>query len=384
MTQANFSEYLYYPEISPTWSEKIAFSNLKDEDKNRVLLTYLLGQVDNSSANLEPAISGMLECAQERPFVVDLLKHPAPNPYEPKSGLGEPKARERYDREAAIKESYDATLNTLLDPTNGFAAWRRLVDRWDNAIPVLQFTKPQQQARSILRQAAKFVADERHIAVRLNRTDANDLIPIISNIFALIDRPSHMLFILDMGQARSQLAERESFIINTMSQIMSLVGERDRSELRFVCTGGSFTNGTREGLDSRDIHERQIWDNLAESGNIRYGDYGSMLRRISDTTYIPSEWKAAVALPTRTSWWCWRSTDSRNAGEWEVGAKVIAGGEDFHRTPECWGKSLIQRGVDGDTADIQSSKHWIAARINIHLKQQIDYSEDIENLSDVI
>ena len=380
MPRVSFADYDYFPELTSSWSEKVAFINLDTDDKDKLLLTYIIGQVDASSSGLAPAIQSMAECVEDRYFILDISKHLAPSPYEPAGGLPDARAREKFQRETLTKEQYDAAINELLNHANGFAAWRNFVEQWDKAIPILQFTKPQLQARSILRQAAKFAADERSFAIRITRTDAADLYPIISNIFAVIDRPSDVLFILDMGQARSQMDDREAFVLDAITEISSLVGERDRSRLKFLCTGGSFPKSVPNSLNERSIHEREIWDNLVEGNNVKYGDYGSMQRLAPTTTFRPADFRAAVTLPMHTSWLCWRSANANDVTEWRAGATAIAAHEYFDTMPECWGKELIRRGANGDTQNIESNKHWIAARINMHIKRQIDYSEELLSL----
>lgn len=377
MPRVSFNRFHYFPEITASWPERTGFVNLSPDDKQSVLLTFLLGQVDNNSPDLGPAIRHMRECVEERPFLIDLLKHLAPAPYEPAAGLADARAQERYNREADIKQRYDRTINDLTNPADGFAAWRAFVGQWPNAVPVIQFTQPRTQARNILRQATMLSAGNQSIAIRLNRASADELYPIISNIFAVVERPSRILFILDMGQARSQMQEREAFVTEAVTQISALVDARYHSQLRFVSTGGSYPQSTPNGLHERNIHEREIWNNLTEATDIRYGDYASMHRLVPTTTFRPSDFRAAASLPLNVSWLCWRSENANDTTEWQTGAQAIVEHNEFDGSAECWGKEIIRRGAAGDTNNIEANRHWIAARINMHIKTQIEYISDL-------
>lgn len=281
-------------------------------------------------------------------------------------------------RLSEIQENYNNRLAGLLNPTDGFGAWRELVSQFENAIPVLQYTDVSGQSRQILRQAALLAQTTRCLAVRINSSDDPAITSIVSQIVSIIDDPQHLLVILDCGQGRQQVTQRATFARDTMARLLNSLEIAEQSRMRAVCVSNSFPRPTHDGLREYESMDWRLWGEARDAFPFMFGDYAAVNRIRRQNTYVPADWRSTVTYPTDLEWIIYRHVNANGPQGWIEGSNEILTNSSFDNQL-CWGVDLIRQAASGNLMDADSARFWMASRVNIHVHRQISFSELVIN-----
>ncbi|MCW2245138.1 hypothetical protein M2352_000729 [Azospirillum fermentarium] len=369
MPIVDFSQYPYYPALRCSTGEHLGYRSLGNSDKDWIIPVLELSQRGNSPS-LDPSIANIRQTIGARAFILDLCHEPAPDPHISANPRDPAAERQRVEQEREAQEAYNRGLARLLDPSDGFSAWRRLVTTFPNAIPVIQYTDADAQARQILRQAA-FFSRTGSIAIRIRQEDNARIFEIISQIISVIDSPDHLLIIIDCGQGRQRLRDRANFARNAIGRITEGLDPAQIALIRAVCMSNTFMKPNHDGLIYYRNDDWGIWRAARESFPFLFGDYAAMNRIRRMTTFTPSDYRATVVYPLNDAWLVYRHPDANDEAGWGAGAEEVVAHERYQPVPEVWGAEVIGRAANGDTADVLASRFWHAVKVNIHIHRQI-------------
>jgi hypothetical protein len=302
--------------------------------------------------------------------MLDLCRDPAPDPHISANPRDPAAERQRIQQEREVRDAYNGMLARLLDPADGFAAWRRQAAAFPNAIPVLQYTDAATQARSILRQAS-FFARTTSIAIRIRENDSHHIYDVVSQIISVLDSPDRLLIIIDCDQGRQYLRRRAEFARTAIARITDGLDPGQIALVRAVCMSNTFTKPNHDGLLLYRNNDWTIWREARQSFPFLFGDYAAMHRFRRMTTFAPSDYRPTVVYPLDDAWLVYRHADLNDDTGWTTGAAEIVAHERYRPVPDAWGAGVIQRAANGDTADVEASRFWHAVKVNIHLHRQI-------------
>ena len=208
-------------------------------------------------------------------------------------------------------------------PTDGFVKWRECALKFENAIPVLQFTDPASQAKNILRQAAQFwKSGVERMAIRVTPETSEEIFPIIGQIVAFLDSAEQLLLIVDCGQGRQQIPERIEFAKRSVARVLEELDPSQVLNLSAVCLHDSYTSPP-ETAKIYESYSRELWREASTGFPFLFGDYSGHRRLKKSTTFMPGEWKAQVVYALSESWIVYRHDNSQDPEGWIVGSKAI-------------------------------------------------------------
>jgi hypothetical protein len=373
MPAVDFAPFPYFPDLLATGSEQMGYRRLSDEDKDALIPIFGLTH-RRSSPDLSDAIQLITDSAGARPFLLDLDHRPAPPPYEARNPADPDAEARRVEAEREVQERYNGLLAQLLSSTDGFAAWRDVVGRFPNAIPMLQYSDLQSEARNVLRQAALLSRNGASIGLRIRRGAAEAAAQVTSQIISVLDEPGQLLIFLDCGQGRIHLQDRAAFARDTIQLILGELDVAQQSEIRAVCMSNSMLQPNHDLMRSLPNLDWRIWRSAREVFPFAFGDYGAMPRAAAHSSFIPRDWRATVTYPLPESWLIYRSPNTNDPAGWIEGSEAITNHADYAPPPDAWGAALVAAGADGNIDGAESARFWTAAKVNLHLHRQIRYS----------
>lgn len=373
MPRINFSSFDYYPDLLCSVGEHMGYRHLSAADKDRILPIFQLSR-RGSAPDLTEVRQAIRDSAGDRPFILDLDSRIAPDPYEAQNPQNPAQEARRLAQERAAQASYNAELESLLDPTDGFANWRRTVATFPNAIPMLKFNDPDAEGLSILRQAALLARDGGSLAIRFREDDSESAADTIATLASVLDSIDQLLIILDCGQHRQRLDDRVEFLQRTMRGILAGLEIGQRSRVRAVCMSNSFTAPNNDLFATRTNLDWRIWRRAREGFPFAYGDYAATPRPAAHSSFIPRDWRATVVYPLAESWTIYRHPDAGDETGYVSGTQELLEREDFEPAPDTWGTNLIRRAAAGTAQDELSARFWYAAKVNIHIHRQIQHA----------
>lgn len=373
MRISDFGDFVYVPALLPNMPELNAYEFLSSADKEHILPIFEIAKIDQES-RMEDAVAAIRKAAANRPFLIDLNKTCAPDPYVPqKQPRDEKKDAERVRRQAESQREYNRRLAELLNPARGFEAWRNLVAEFPAAIPIIQYSDLSAQRLQVLRQAAYF-ARAGKVGLRLFYPFDEVSVSLAEDVIALFENPSDLLLILDCGQSRLKTLERALAARSAVERIQKTIDLREQPMLRAVCLSGSFRDPNEHGPKQIPILDRKLWLQASESFPFIYGDYASSTRK-GPSTFIPSTWIATVFLATKRNWLTYRCENQADPSGWIQGAKHLLA-KYADQVPSCWGGELIRKAANDDISNANAPRFWRSARINTHLHVQANYNAD--------
>lgn len=366
-----FNQYQYYPCLQCSEPEHIGYRELSDEDKDAILPIIELSQTKNEASfgDTIQAVKGLLA---SRPFILDLSKDRAPTAFVPKQNADHAKIKKLQD----AQDSYNSELLALLSPVDGFAAWRTCVSAFPHAVPVLQFTDPATQGKSILRQAAQlWKAGFERLAIRVTQECSDDIFPIIGQIIAFLDSADQLLLIVDCGQGRTQIAERAEFAKKAAARVVEELDASQVLSLSAVCLNDTFPSQTETKV--YESYSWELWREASTGFPFSYGDYAANRRIKKQTTYMPGDWKAQVVYALPEAWIVYRHANAQDAQGWIDGSKAVMAHACFDEGITCWGSSIMKSAAVGNLDASGSARFWHGAKINMHIHRQIRYARDV-------
>jgi len=374
MPKVDFSAYPYYPALQCSFPEHHGYRQLSNEDKDALLPIWELKQRDFEDPDFNGAIQDIKTSVGNRNFVLDLCKDPAPPPFVPSGKKLSASEEARIQTQAATQQSYNAALAKLLDPTDGFKAWREFVTPFPTAVPTLQFTDASSQSAAILRQGA-LLARSGSIAVRISPETADEIFDVIIQLISILDSAEALLIIFDCGYGRTGIADRAAFAKQGISRVLSEIDVLQRANLRAVCLSNSFPNASHDGLKPYENLDWTLWQEASEAFPFTFGDYGAIHRRKSTTMYVPGDWRATVIYPLNDKWLIYRDPNSKDQQGWITGSREVLTAAEKDKT-NCWGASMVENAAKEKIEECKSPRFWYAAKVNMHLHRQIASSPD--------
>lgn len=372
MATIEFSQFCYYPCLQCSEPEQIAYRELSDQDKYAILPIVELSQIKNESS-FEETTEAVLGMLGSRPFILDLSKDRAPPAYVPKQNPDHDKVKKLQ----AAQDKYNESVVSLLASTDGFSAWRAYAGKFQNAIPVLQFTDVATQSKNILRQAAQFwKAGVEKMAIRVNQESSEEIFSIIGQIIAVLDSADQLLLIVDCGQGRQQIAERAEFAKKAAARILEGLDASQVLNLSAVCLNDSYTTPS-DGTKIYESYSRELWREASTGFPFLFGDYAGHRRLKKSSTFMPGDWKAQVIYALPEAWIIYRHPNAQDAQGWVVGSKAIMNDANFDDGLNCWGSHLVKAAAEGKLDPFSSARYWHGAKINMHIHRQIRYADDV-------
>jgi hypothetical protein len=372
MPTVDFSQYFYYPDLLCGVGEHLGYRELPVGDKQNLVPVLKLSH-RSGFTNFDTAVADVTTTSAARPFILDLSHEPAPPPYIPR----EPTEADqrRIERERQAQTSYNRALSALLNPANGFAAWREMAAQFQTGIPTLQYSDANGQAGQILRQAVLLSQGGGCIAIRINQQDGFDICRVIPQIVSILESPDRLLVIVDCDQRRTNISQRASFASEAMSRILSNIDLQSRPLIRAVCMSNSFTQPGHDGLrEDYDNLDWRLWREARETFPFLYGDYAAMYRLRRQNTFVPPDWRATVVYPREEEWLVYRHPDASDPQGWQIGSAAITDHARYNPAPRVWGVQVIERAAAGNLTGIDAARFWYGAKVNIHIHRQIPFA----------
>lgn len=335
----DFDSYRYFPSLRSRQWEMRGYSELSPVDKDRIAPMVVLANhgrlktIAEVSSRVESYTGG-------RSHIIDLELSPI----------------------YACDE-----CSQLSDPTGGFAAWRTFVDGRPNLVPTALFP-PNAPSRDIVRQVILFEQSKGQVVLR-SRSPSADLNTLLA-ILSAVESVNNLLVVLDFGYLRSRL---KACVAEAASVINSLRAVDDT--VRIVALGSSYPKSVAAYSDegvALEIEERTLHSALGGDAVSIYGDYGSIHPEPFEpmqSRFVP---RIDLALPDT---WIFRRVRSDQGGYAQC-AKLITKLTDWDPkfADSNWGASKIAAAANDDLTQMNAPAPWIAARVNMHLWQQINYA----------
>lgn len=376
MPQVDFSNFTYYPDLRCTNGELVGYRRLSDEDKTAILPIFGLGWL-GFNVDFSQVATRLRESVGERSFILDLDHRPAPPSYVSQHPQDPDAQERRLANERPAQEAYNARLEQLLSPVDGFVAWREFSSTFPSAVPMIQYRDPDSESASILRQAARFSALGGSIAIRVALSDVELLRPIILQIIAILEAPERLLIVVDAGQGRRGIENRGAAAAGFLSSIGEVLDISDSARLIAVLISNSFTTSSHDEMRIIPNLDWRLWRAAREAFPFLYGDYGATPRANVNASYIPPDTKPTVVFPLDEDWLVYRALDLNNPQGWVDGAEAVVAHDRYDGPIAAWGNSIISQAEGGDLSGIDSARHWRAAKVNLHIYRQIRHSRDL-------
>ncbi len=375
MVDVVFSDFAYFPCLRSSEPEIMAYTTLSTESREDILPIFELSQT-KYEAGFAESVQAISEATKEAPFfVLDLSKDRAPAAFTPKNNPD----LARIKKLQAAQDAYNAAVTALLNPSDGFEAWRSLASKFPTAAPALQFTDPETQGKHILRQAAMLVKSGCNcMAIRIAAETNEAIFPIVGQIISILESAAQLLVIIDCGQGRQKISERAEFAKKAIARIVEEVEPSQAQALSAVCLSDFFMSPSATGLVPYENNSWELWTQASETFPFLFGDYCAHTRHKKANTFMPGEWKAQVVYPLPKSWLVYRHPNSQDAQGWIDGAKAIAADDElFDGFPKCWGGELLKSAANGNIEGVASARFWHAAKINMHIHRQIGHAFEV-------
>lgn len=378
MSAIDFNQFSYFPALLAGDVEKHAFDELSDSSLDVTLPIFELTRY-RYEGDFGHSIKLLQGIPKERPYLLDLDKRVAPRPYQ-SSAPSDPAAEAlRISEQTASQMQFNAELDNLLRPTNGFENWRNLTADFPEAVPVLQFTNPAAQQLNIIRQASLLSQGGRSIAMRIRGYMSEITCNIAAQILSMLASSSQLLLIFDAGQGRRDLEARGQWIAHSLDSILSQVDIQQQAGLVAVAMSNSFNPPTHNGMREVTNRDWEVWSGAAETFSFRFGDYGGSPRTNDISSFVPRSFRATVVYADDEIWLINRHENAGDPAGWVLGSQAITNhiaNQDEYSPIECWANGIIsQVAKTGELGPSTTSRIWHAVRVNGHMERQAKYSQ---------
>lgn len=336
----NFDQYRYYPSLRTRLWEMRGYRELRDEDKDALLPIFVLSS-HGQTKGISEVQSKVDEALNGRTCIIDLEQSPF--------------------------YSCD-DCEALSDPAKGFEAWRNFFKNRQNLVPtaLLPSGGP---LREIVRQVMMFEQSAGQVVVRSRSPEAD--LPALSAIISAVDSVNNLLIVLDFGYVKTRSKAKAFEAANVINALRSV-----DDAARIVVMASSFPKSVAaydDGAGRLEIEERGMHAALGGDAVAIYGDFGSihpepmqpMLAR-----FVPR-----VDYPIADAWLFRRLRNDQ--GGYQRCAELITQLVDWDPAlvSRVWGAEQIDLAARGDLTKRSAPGPWIAARVNLHLWQQLHYRD---------
>lgn len=343
----DFDRFRYYPSLRSRMWEMRGYAELGDDEKDRLLPIVPLAAHHRTKAISDVAVK-VSDYLGDRMRILDL--------------------------EQSTAYACD-DCRTLLNPDNGYAAWRNFVTAQPNSIPtaILPSEAP---VRDIVQQARRLERDREQVVIR-SRAPSTDL-PTLQAVLSAVDDVNNLMIVLDFGYVRSRagaLAVDAANVINALREIDDAT--------RVVVMGSSYPKSAAAYDDTGaaiPIQERAMHASLGGDAVAIYGDYGSIHPEPMEPTMARFVPRIDYPLPDV---WLFRRVRADQGG-FQACAQQITQLTDWQAdlVGTVWGADKISTVAAGDLTSMGTPGPWIAVRVNLHLWQQIHYGDTAAGLDD--
>lgn len=363
--------YNYLPILAISTAEMSALEKLPEKDKDLILPIFpIKGWL--GSYTLDKTISRIMSSLGERPWIADI---DGDFVFENKKYQATPDSQREVFKE----------VDRLLDPTNGYQNWVDYIEGLNKVIPVLQT----HDISEIDLQIKKLSSLQRGLAVRfIIKKDSPDKINNIVKAL-VVNKVEKLLIIIDLEDIkRSDVLQSAQYglLVSKLSKLIpNAIFSTSASSFPF-----SFSGSYRGELP---IYERQLHTEvckLCQDVRIIYSDRGSArANKAGGGGGLPPP---RIDYPLRNDWRYVRKefTDMKDLDAckkekhflYQEAAKVITNSDYWVADLRLWGVQMIEKTVAlRDEYCITSPNRATAVRINIHLYQQLHYSDRAIDLS---
>lgn len=343
MTAVEFDAFKYYPSLRSRMWEMKGYEYLDEDDKARLVPMVSIAS-HHRIKDVQGVASKIGDYLQDRPFIIDLEQS---NVY----GCND------------FKE--------LVDPSNGFESWRKFLKQQTNIIPTALLAADA-SVRDVVQQVRRLEIEHEQVVVR-SRAPSSDLTRLQA-ILSAVDDVDNLMIVLDFGYVRSRataLAVEAANVINALRETDPIA--------RVMVIGSSYPKSAAAYDDAGaaiPIQERALHAALGGDEVAIYGDYASIHPEPMEpmmTRFVPR-----IDFPTPDAWIFRRVRGDQ--GGYQKCAQLITELTDWQPdlVGKVWGATKIRSAADGDLTSMGTPAPWIAARVNLHLWQQIHYRDASE------
>jgi hypothetical protein len=332
-----------------------ALQELPERDKDE-LLPILPLKPWQSSHHLDSTLSRIEEAYGQRPYFVD---------------IAEP---EIVDARRPVHDELDELRNAV----GGYSNWCAFIEARRNLIPSLQLGNPAELSH----QLDRLYRLGRGLLVRIEEYAFPRVADIARTVAAQTNSGLDVCFFLDFGKGARDLLTRQAEAVGYMQAILA-----QASNAYLSLSASSFPDGF-VGVENQDIYERQLFDGVAitlRHPGLIYSDRGSArAERQSGGGGTPSP---RVDFAQRHRWTFFRDDTILEEGlDFEQRkavrkqcyinqARAAVASPVWDPNLRVWGTQMVDRTSLGDSNAINSPVSSTAARINIHLHQQLFYDD---------
>lgn len=255
----------------------------------------------------------------------------------------------------------------LRDPRSGFNNWCDFFCATENEhhIPVLQLTEPAEFDA----QAERLWSLGRGAGVVFEEAAMPFAEIIARRTAAMTEQGQNVLFVLDFSRETSAFHLKKNFIKKTGALILAAA-----PNAKLAISASSFPDGFVE-LESQEVYERLVFDELQQEfgSTLVYSDRasGRALKQLGGAGPPAPR----IDLATATKWHFFREPAGDRAAAYQRQASKAIESPAWDGRLRIWGTQLIERTALGDTGAITSPPRAVAARINMHLHQQLYYGD---------
>jgi hypothetical protein len=367
-----FSKYPYVPSILADPIGGLAYEKLDTRSRRGILALFELCWHPRARG-FDTSLDIVSSVPAHVPFLLDIDKRLAPEPYKSSNPRDQLADQLRYNMDVAAKKEFDAELNRLYQPSSGFFNWRELVNRFPNAVPVIQVTNVLEQRDSVLRQAELLCVGGASAAYRVTPTHVDATCSLAADILLRLRDPRQLLIIIDCGQGRSRVPKRSAFVAYVIQAIRDRVGATITKGLRAVCMSNSFVVPGGKGLCFRANHDWDVWERVSTEVYLAFGDYAGS-QRSAHSPYRPGGWIPTVTHALDRGWLIHRHANKNDPKGWVAGCKIVRGDARFMQT-DSWCDKVIRETAASGLAELDKQRAWHAARINGHIERQLGHAK---------
>lgn len=369
--KVDFSRYGYVPSILADAVGEEAYERLTADTKAGILALFELCWRSRAQ-DFTDCLRFLARVEGLHPYLLDIDKRSAPEPYFPANPKDPAAAKRRYAVEKLARDSYNAELKKLLRPEDGFFRWRELVSRFPNSVPVLQVANVRRDRENVLRQAESLCVGGASAAFRIRESRVEGLCSLAAEILLALPDPAQLLLIFDCGQSRVRVAERAAFVRWAFGNIQKQLGVRSNA-LRAVCMSNSFTQPAHKGTRFKESLDQDLWRRATPTRSMAYGDYAAYERSESHSSYRPWDYRAAITHSLPEGWLICRDANKNDPAGWCEGCRRISDDARF-RPLRSWCDQVITETARAGKCQVEEPRFWHATRVNGHIERQHQYT----------
>lgn len=360
--------FQYAPILALNPSEMTALEQLPSKDKDKILPFFSL-KGWTTAKNLNSSIERIEKSIGDRSFIADIDKE----------FLFENKD---YKFNGHYPRRVHEQINELLMPNDGYRNWFEFINDTPKAIPTLQLYDINELDEQIVLLASL----NRGLVVRFKmKSSSAELFNTVARAI-LGKKINQLLFIFDhedVGRVETLEGDKHAKLIESMHRIFP----KAIFSISSASFPSSFAGSYRGEIP---IYERLLFNRTFKhcSANITmlYSDRGgARASKISGGGSVPPP---RIDYALKNDWRFIRKEfdDPRNIalGEkeklYQDAAVEMMNSDYWIEELKLWGIQMIEKTAEGDVYGITSPNRATAVRINLHLYQQLHYSDVIEDL----